>query len=283
MKTRNFPILLGIALLAACQSGGGAAPTGQVVAKVNGEEITVADLHQEMDSLKANGHPGAGLQADALQAIVTRKQIAAEARKLKLDLVPVTALKQKKMDEMVLVEALTEQTRLSVPPPSREEAAQYVDEHPASFAQRKLFVLDQMIVLDNSPELLKKMEPLNTLTEIEALLNDQKIKYNKTIGVVDALNINADAAEKMAALPLGAVFISPDENKNLRVNVIRDAATVPLEREAAIKVALEALKARRADQMVSNRIGQILTDGAANVEYNASFAPKKAGGQGTGK
>lgn len=283
MKNRSM-ILLGCSLLlASCNSADGGAPTGQVVATVDGDEITVAELHQEMDNLKANGAGGAGLQQAALESIVNRKQLAAAAREAKLDLEPATALRKKKMDDMVLVDALTEQTRKSVPTPSQEEAQQYVNDHPASFAQRRIFVVDQIIALSNSPKLIKQMEPLNTMADVEKLLVANHVKYNKTVGVIDALSIDADAAEKMASLPAGAVFVSPDTDNNLRVNVIRDTAIQPLATDAAIKVALETLRARRSNEMVQNKINEIVAAGAAKVKYNPAFATTKIASKTNGK
>lgn len=273
MRMISIAMLGAVALLAACNSGSNSAPTGQVAATVNGEEITVADLHAEMDGLRASGQTGAQLQHSALQSIITRKQIVAAAREAKLDLLPATALRQKKMDEMVLVEAFTDQIQKNVPAPSKDEAQNYINGHPASFDQRRIFVVDQLVVFDSSPKLLKKMEPINTMDGIVALLNAEHVKYNKTIGVIDALSIDPDAAEKIAALPLGAVFVSPDQDSNLRVNAVREAIVQPLDRTAAVNVALGILRSRRSNDMVQNKINEIVAAGTEKVRYNKSFIP----------
>jgi EpsD family peptidyl-prolyl cis-trans isomerase len=273
MTIRTTILLAGLVVLGGCDSQKASAPTGQVVATVDGQEVTIAELRQEVESLKNSGRTEPDAQAAALQSIIARKQLAAAAREMKLDLVPATVLRQRKADEMTLVEALTEQARKSAPPTSREEAQQYVDEHPASFAQRRIFILDQSVIADNSPDLIKALAPLNTREEIEALLNQKQIKFNKTAGTIDALNIDADAAEKLASMPVGAVFVSPDGN-NLRVNYVRDIITQPIEGEAAIKVAQDILQARRADEMVATRINDVISAGVDKVKYNPAFAPK---------
>ena len=277
MKKHALFLLPCFMALASCGANDAKAPTGQVVATIDGKEITIAELKQEMENLKTSGHPQENLQSIALQSLVTRKLLATSAREQKLDLVPANLLRQKKMEEMVLIDALTDETRKSVPPPSREEAEHYVDEHPASFAQRRMFILDQLIVLDGSSALVKKLEPLNSLGEISTLLDNEKIKYNKTVGMIDALNISAEVAEKMATLPPGAIFMTPDENGNLRVNIVRETVIQPLEREAAINIALETLRSKRSDKMVQNRIDEIVAANASKVKYNPTFKPKKSG------
>ncbi len=276
MNIRALALACCLLVQAGCQSGEGSAPTGQVVATVDGEEITIAELNQEVESLKRAGQVGPSLQTVALQSIVTRKQLAAAARDSKLDLLPDTVLRRHKMEDMVLVEALSDQIRKSVPAPAREEAEQYVREHPASFAQRRIFILDQLVVPSVPADLVKELLPLETQEQVVARLDQRKIAYNKTVGVVDSLNIDAEAAEKMAALPPGAVFISPDQDENLRVNVVRDMIVQPLPQDQAIHIALERLRSQRSDQMVENRIDEIANSWADKVKYNPAFAPKKS-------
>ena len=268
MKTLGVVILPSLLLLAACGGKGGSAPTGQVAAKVNGEEITVIDIRQEAGTAT----PSKELEQAALRSIIIRRLLADEAVKEEIDKLPATAIMQEKARQMVLVDALTNKIRESAPKPSRDEAQQYISDHPASFDQRRIFLVDQLIVPVASHDLLKAIEPLTTMTEIEQLLTQRKVQYQKAVGIIDALSISSEAAENIAQLPDGAVFASP-ENGIIRVNKVREYVIQPVTGEAAVRVALSQIARQRSDAIVANRIQRILEVGEKSVQYNAAFDP----------
>lgn len=261
------PMLL---LTASCDKKQTEAPTGQVVATVNGEEITLMDLRHEAGS----ANPSKAVEQAALQAIVARQLLAHEATKEELDRQPGTAMMQEKAKQLVLVDALTSRIRGSVPQPSREEARQFVADHPSSFSQRRIFLVDQLIILGNSPELIKAIEPLDTLPQIEQMLAKRNVSFRRSVGAIDALTIDPDVVEKIAALPAKSVFASP-EGPVIRANAIRETVIEPVTAEEAEKMALEIIRRRRSDGMVANRINDILAQGQTAVQYNAAYRPQQ--------
>jgi len=257
-------------LTASCDKKQAEAPTGQVVATVNGKEITLLDLRHETGS----ANPSKAAEQAALQAIIARQLLSDQATKEELDRQPGTAMMQEKAKQLVLVDALTSKIRASVPQPSREEARQFVTDHPSSFSQRRIFLVDQLIILGNSPDLIKAIQPLDTLPEIEQMLSKRNVAFRRSVGTIDALSIDADAAEKIAALPANAVFASP-EGPIIRANAIREAVVEPVTGEEAEKVALEMLRKRRSDGMVANRVNELLAQGQKAVQYNAAYRPQQ--------
>lgn len=257
-------------LTASCGKKEAEAPTGQVVATVNGKEITLLDLRHEAGS----ANPGKAAEQAALQAIIARRLLSDQATKEELDRLPGTAMMQEKAEQLVLVDALTNKIRAGAPQPSREEARQFVADHPASFGQRRIFLVDQLIILGNSPDLIKAIEPLDTLPEIEQMLTKRNVAFRRSIGTIDALSIDPDAAEKIASLPAKAVFASP-EGPVIRANAIRETVVEPVTGEEAEKVALEIVRKRRSDGIVANRINEILAQGQKAVQYNAAYRPQQ--------
>lgn len=278
MKTLYGLFPLTLLMLAAC-GGSEEIPTGQVVATVDGKEITAAELNAELANLPPAIAGNAQVQPIVLQSLVNRNILANEAAKEGLDKLPATAIMQAKAQQMVLVDALQKKIAEGVPAPSAEEAKQFVDSHPASFAQRRIFIVDQMIIPTRDVELLKALEPLNTLEEISAELVKRKIDARRTIGTIDALQIDPKAAEAIAALPPNAVFVSPEANTT-RVNRVRDVAVEPVTGEAAIAMATQRLKARRTQEMVANRVKEIVSAGQGSVKFNAQYDPKTQAGAG---
>lgn len=268
MKTLGVILLPSLALLAACGSKDAAAPTGQVAAIVDGKEITVIDIRHEAGTAT----PSKELEEAALRSLIVRQLLANEAVEEEVDKLPSTAIMQEKARQMVLVDALTNQIRASAPKPSRDEAEQYISNHPASFEQRRIFLVDQIIIPSSSPDLVKEIEPLNTMAEIEQLLSRRKVQFQRAVGSIDALSINADVAEKIAQLPENAVFASP-ENGVIRINRVRETVIQPVGGESAISVAMNQIARERADAIVANKIQAILDAGKAKVKYNATYDP----------
>ncbi|MDQ4420025.1 EpsD family peptidyl-prolyl cis-trans isomerase [Sphingobium sp. DEHP117] len=268
MKTLGVILLPSLALLAACGDKEAAAPTGQVAATVNGKEITVIDIRHEAGTAT----PSKELEEAALRSLIVRQLLADEAVEEKVDQLPATAIMQEKARQMVLVDALTNQIRSTAPKPSRDEAQQFIANHPASFDQRRIFLVDQIIIPTSTPDLVKAIEPLDTMAQIEQLLNSRKVQFQRAVGSIDALSIDADIAEKISQLPENAVFASP-ENGVIRINRIREAVIQPISGEAAMSVAMTQIARQRSEAIVANKIQSILDAGKAKVKYNAAYDP----------
>jgi len=274
MTYRSIMAAMVLMALAGCK-GTHDAPKGQVIATVNGSEITVADLREEM-ALAAGVGGGGQEQRAALQSVITRKIIAQAAAKEGVEQLPSTAVIRSKALDGVLVDALLRKYRASVPLPSADEARQYVSEHPSSFAQRRIQIVDQYIVDQATPDLLKALDASTTQEAALGVLAKFKVPYHHVVGTIDALTIDGDEAEKIAALPPHGVFIAP-EGGGLRVNYIRDTVIEPISADDAQKVALETLRNRRVEMLVANKVQDIVNSGAKDVHYNAAYAPAPAG------
>lgn len=269
MKNMMGPLLALVFALSACGDKDAEAPTGQVVATVDGKEITNNELRAEMG-------PAAGVaeaQEPALRSVISRYILADAAIEQGLDKTPEIAMLKKKADQLVLVEALTRKIRDNVPPPSDEEIRQYVSERPLKFSQRKIFVVDQVVVDRVTPELIKAIEPLDTLDEITAMLTSKGIEYRSTLGALDALSLPDEVLEKIAGMPNNFTFAVPD-NGMLRINQIKETVTKPVNQQDAERAAKAMLTSQRTQKLVAQRLNDIVQKDMPNVKYNKDFAPK---------
>lgn len=258
-----------IALLTACESK---EPSGQVIATVAGHEITTSELQQEIAS-----NAGMNLSRDqALDALISRKILVGAAIEAKIDKSPSTLLMQAKARDLVLLSALTRSVHDSTPQPDDEEVKDFVAKHSASYAERRVFILDQFVVMDRAREqqLLRQLAPLKTLEQARALLDGSRISYAQTIGAVDALTIDPDQAEKMAGLPAGELIVSPSE-QGLRVSRIRETVTLPLPERDALRIARQTIWEKRAGTITNTKITQIINAGKKEARYNPSYQPKR--------
>ena len=267
-------------LVGGCDSNDkSAAPTGQVVATVNGQEITLENLHAETGALDPALTAGSRKDAEkaALQQIIARMIVANYASENKLDKTPLAAMLRQRADQEALVMLVQRKLTADVPKIAPEEVELFIRDHPSSFAQRRIFVVDQTIVTDIPAGVAKSLEQLTTLAQVHRALAEAKIPFNQTVGTIDALAIDAEAAEKLASLPVGTMFISPEGNVT-RVNLIRDVAVVPVSRESAQPLAREAIRVKRVATLAQTQLAGIINKGMSQVRYNAAYRPDNQSG-----
>lgn len=262
------------AALAGCSSD--AEPSGQVVATVNGEEITQTELNAELGGLRGrNAQEQAAIEGAALQNIINRTLLAQTATERELDKSPDGAITQRRAQQAGLINLLEKSVVAKTPQVSNEEANEFVADNPQLFDQRRIFLVEQIAVNGNSPKLLKDLEPLNTMAEVQAYLTSVNLNSQLSFGVIDALQTDPAITRQILALAPDAVFVLP-QGEAVRVNRIRDSQLVPVTGAAASAVAKEILINQRRQQQLGTAVNEILSKGQAKVKYSEAFKPKAA-------
>lgn len=265
----------GALLLFLCVSACGKedAPTGQVVATVDGEEITIAELNAELNGAQAKDPAQQKLlQRQALQSIVNRTLIAKAAEDQNLNDTPQAALAERRADQFAKIALLEQSIRAKVPKVSPEEAEQFVADNPQMFAERRIFLVEQIMVPSPPKALLDALRPINTMAEVQAELTKYKLPSRISFGVIDAITMRPEAVKQIVALPSDAVFILPGQGA-IRINRIRETQTQPVTGPDAINIATEMLRGQRAERQIGEEVTRILKDSAKSVSYNDQFKP----------
>jgi peptidyl-prolyl cis-trans isomerase C len=268
------------ASLAACrfpQFGGAKAPVGQVVATVDGQEITLRHLNAELGAFTTTD-PNVHRAADsaALRAIVSRTILANAARAQGLDRTPEFALERQKAIDAMLVQALASKIAAAVPPPAPEEAESFVNSHPDAFAQRRIYTVDQIRVSQPAdPALLAALKPLNSLEDVETLLTQRQIGFHRITTDLDALTLDPKTSQTIAKLPPNEVFVIPTDGSVL-ISQIKQTRVQPFTGEPATRFALNLLRAQRTREATLRELGAIVAQGERSVRYNQHFAPPVA-------
>jgi peptidyl-prolyl cis-trans isomerase C len=145
----------------------GQAEEEEVLAIVNGEEITISDYKHKLKRLSAyekamyRGEEG---HRRFLEALIQQKVIAQKAREMGLDKdeevqTKIAAL-MKEVTERVLIEALVKQEILDKVVVTDEEAKAYYDEHRDEFKDKEKVRVRQIIVAteEEAQEILQELE-----------------------------------------------------------------------------------------------------------------------------
>lgn len=275
---RNLAPLACVALVA-CHipglPGGNKAPSGQVVATVDGEEITLSELRSELAGAPAPPSPQAAklMEEAALRQIIIRHIMAKAAVDQKLDKTPTFAIEKGRATQGLLTQALQRQIASTSPAPSRADAEAYVAAHPGMFAERKLLTVDQIrMARPKSEEDLKAFLPLKTLPEFETVLTQKGIQFQRTASIIDTGSTDPNMVAQIEKLPPGEVFMVP-ANGMVLANQIRDSKPAPFTGPTAINYAMGVLRSQRVQEAVGKGVENLVKSKASTVKYNDAYKP----------
>ena len=278
---RTYGAVLAVAAtagaLSACHfpglGGQAKAPTGQVVADVGNTEITMRDLRAEAPTLNTSDVK-VRHQADqaTLRNIVGRTILAKAARDQGLDKTPDFEIARKRLEDTLLVQTLQQKIAKGVPAVTDDEAQRFVAENPDIFSQRKVFTIEFIrIQRPTNPEVVKALEPLKTLDQVEAYLKSQQIPYQHSTGNLDAVGADPRMVQAIVKLPPNEVFVIPN-GETLLINKIQSSRIVPFNGAQAIEYAKKVVTRQRTQEAISKQFNEIITKAKPTVKFNKDYA-----------
>jgi peptidyl-prolyl cis-trans isomerase C len=254
--------------------GRGAAPTGQVVAKVAGREITLRELQAELNGVNVtNPKQAKAVQQRALQLIVLRTLLADEARKQGLDKTPDFALQQQRAIDGLLAQSLEQKIAKAVPAPAPEEVQRFISANTNIFSERKILDVDQIrFARPADPAILKGLTPLSTQDQVVAYLTRLQIPFARANATLDVVGMDPRIVDAIMKLPAGDLFVIPSGDAVL-VDAIRATRVVPLTGNDATTYATNLLKRQHLQEAVQRGIGDVVSKGMKHVQFNPAYAP----------
>ena len=276
MRTVRWELIGGCALALLALSGCKREATGQVAAVVNGDEITLAELNQEIggDQLPKNIDKKE-IQRAALQKIVDRRLVAQVARDEGIDKLPEYLARERQARELLLIQMFGQKLNRAARMPDAAAIDRYIADNPATFAQRTIYKLDRIqFALPADPTPLQAIRDDHSMDAVATRLNSLGIKFQRSPGELDSAVVPPAMMARLKALPQGEPFAVP-EGKGMTVAVITGNEARPFIGAEARPVALERLRAQNLQNTLAERLKTARS--AAKIEYQAGFAPAPAG------
>ena len=270
-----------LALVTGCNKGG-EAPKGQVVATVNGDDITIHELNSELALARPPADvPRKTVEQIVLARVIERKMLADVARERQLEKNPDFILAQRRVDDGLLVQALQSDIAKKVAKPTRETAEKYIEAHPDQFAQRKLYNIDQLQFLRPANIATIGLEPAKTMADVADVLTRNKIEFRRNTAGIDALQVNpALVAEigKIVARNPNEVFMFADQPQGapapvMYVNKVTDMKVQPFTGEPAITFAQQILQRENIQKSLVDNLKTFKAASDAKVKYAAGYGP----------
>jgi EpsD family peptidyl-prolyl cis-trans isomerase len=274
MRMTRGTLVTGCALAMVALSGCKREATGQVAAVVNGDEITLQEVNQEIGQVELPKNiDRKAVQQAALQKIIDRRLVAQAARKEGIDKEPEYLIRQRQIDELLLIQMMGQKASHAQRMPDTAAIDKYVADHPTQFGDRTVYALDRVqFAIPANPGLLQSLKADHSMDAVIARLNAAGITFQHSAGQLDSAMVPPLMMTRIKALPAGEPFAVP-ENGMVTVAVVTQSKPAPLASADARPIALK--------MMLNDELGKVLDQriktarAAAKIDYQAGFAPTK--------
>ena len=156
----------------------------QVVAKVNGEEVTIHQLNQLLARVRVpeGEYSKEEVEKKALDSLIEKTLVLQAAKNVKLDREPAVLSALEEAKNKVLIDRYVQRTLESVAKPTEEQMQRFYDDFPELFADRKMYVFTKLAISADAEQVEQFIEQVkqgSSIDQIVAQLDQQEIKYKK--------------------------------------------------------------------------------------------------------
>lgn len=256
-------------------TGCGKKATGQVVAVVNGDEITLDELNAELSGVNLPPNADKKLaMRQLLQQVVDRRLLAQSAKEQGLDRDPAYVTQQRRMNEDLLVRMFAKKSADTIPVPTPAEIDKYIADHPLAFGSRTRYNLDQIrFEMPSDASKLKALEGDHSLAAIMARLTAMGIKYQRGNSALDSGAVAPAALKQVTSLPPGEPFITP-AGRAVAVSVITGTEPLPVPEAQVRPLAVQALRNETLTKIGEKRLKEARASG--KIEYQPGYEAPEA-------
>lgn len=265
-------------LVAGCgdKAPAASAPT-QVAARVNKQEISVHQINfvlQRQAGLKPEQAEPAGRQV--LERLIDQELAVQKAEELKLDRQPRVMQAMEAARREIVARAYAEHVVETAAKPVPAEVQTYYEAKPALFAERRVYVLQELQVQappDQIGGLRERVQSAKSIDEVAKYIKDNSLPARTSQQTTAAENLPAPMVDQFAKLKPGQALFMPAQG-GARIVVVQDARAAPVSFEQATPRIEQALLNDRKRAAVESDLKALRV--AGKVEYMGKFAEKLA-------
>lgn len=260
-------------LLGACAREGENKPASQVVAKVNGTEISI---HQVNAVLGRMGpfppQEAADLSKRVLEQVIDQELIVEKAKEKKLDRNPqvLQAIEAARRD--VLARAYLEEIASSATRPTAQEIKEFFDANPALFKDRRIFTVREIFVprrQELHEALQREVDKGKSISDIAAHLRSGKVAFSTSAAAKSAEQVALELLPDYQRLRDGQTVALVHDGGALVVHMV-SAELQPLDEKTASPLIEAFLLSRQRAELMKNAVRHERS--IAKVDYLGDFA-----------
>ena len=260
--------------LAAC--GAKEKKPGQAVASVNGEEITMLQLNDELQRANVPAAQQQQASKQLLESLVDRQLLLNEAVKEKMDRDPKVVQAVERAKAMILAQSYLQKRIGLQAQPTKEEIEAYFNAHPEFFSQRKTFELRQLVIAskDLTPALNSAMDGAKSLDEVAAWLSAHEVKFARGVLSRSSSDLPPDLSKRLLQMKQGQLFIVREGDRAL-LNSLAEVKDAPVTLDGAAQQIGQFLLNKKNKDAADAELARLRA--SAKIEYL-----NKSGKEGSG-
>jgi EpsD family peptidyl-prolyl cis-trans isomerase len=269
-----------IALVLALSSCGKAdvkKASGQVVAKVNGDEISVHQLNNAI--ARSNDIPPdearqAGIQL--LERIIDQELLVQKALKDKLDRDPQVMLAIEDAKRQILARAYVDRAMAASSMEGRDEIRKFYQGNPALFERRRIYRVHELAVVA-PPEKLDALQAAaagaKSLQDVAGWVKSQKLVFQTAISSRPAEEMPLNILSQVFEMPEGRIAVIPNPSGATVVQLLQ-AQEASLSEQQATPAIERYLQGRKRLAVAQAEVAKLREQ--AKIEYVGGFEAPRA-------
>ena len=257
----RFLLVALLALPTGCEKAAADRPAAQLVAKVNGTEISIREVR---------GVPP-GTAAQALEKVIDRELLVQKALAAKLDRDPQVVQSIDNARRQLLAQAYLERTASAAGGSTKDEVRAFYEENPALFSQRRVYRMRELVVsapAEMIDVLRAETARARELEEVASWLKDRNAKFSVDVLTQPAEQLPLAFLPQLARMKAGEIAVFPTP---LGASVIQlvHAEDAPLTEQQAAPLIEQFLAGRKRLETAAAEVKRLRE--VATIEYLGEF------------
>lgn len=275
-KQSTFVVLSATAcalLLGACGEEDKKKPASQVAAKINKEEISVHQINQQL-ARTPNLTPEQAKEASrqVLTRLVDQELLVQQAGESKLDRDPRAVQAIESARREILARAYLDKIAAALPKPSEQDVKEYYEQHPALFADRRIYNFNEIVIRANPEEVLpglqERLGKAKSLAEVGDWLKQQKLPLAANNVTKAAEQLPMELLPRFHQMKPGQIGVVPGRDSILLVQLAASRPE-PMDEKAATPFIQQFLFNQRKVEAVDKELKSLRDK--AKIEYVGEF------------
>jgi EpsD family peptidyl-prolyl cis-trans isomerase len=245
-------------------------PDGQVVAVVNGEEITVPELNEEARARGIAIGDNQALRNQLLAELVDRKLLVQKALRERMDRDPQHLLASRRANEMLLSQALIASAAQDAQ--AEQDPREFIAGRPYAFDKRAMISVELLsLPAVRDPKLNRALEGAQSLGEADQILAGAGIARSRSSEVWDTASLAPNWASKIGEGPTNRPVILRSPDRTIVARVL-SLVPHPVAKQHQVAFARELMRTAQRERVLGDVLQRLRSD--AKIAYQPDFAPK---------
>jgi peptidyl-prolyl cis-trans isomerase C len=265
--------MVGSFSIAVAGCGGGSASgtkSSQVVATVNGHEITVNQLNQALSSSGIEEVTPA-VAKQAVESLVAEELLVQDALKTKLDRQPAVVQAMERARRQVLAQAFAERNLYARAPPTALEIDDYYRKNPILFANRRIYRVTAVAVpkVDITAGIRSELDKAHGTEQIRDLLDKHGLAYETQFISLAPEQLPLDRLTSIANAAVGDFLMIEQPDAKVLLMTVTEVQEAPISADRAKPMIRQYLMSARRKEAMEAYLEQ--SRAVAKIAYSADM------------